>query len=121
MWEPRRLTTLWTSTACYRDKFTFIIIIIIIIIWNNLAKCFDFIGHGQAITTITLAKFPSLFTFQILASKLVRLMSYLNLEGLRVKLQNIYKFTIKSITIITNSKLLLSYHTNHYYSVRLVS
>jgi hypothetical protein len=23
MWEPRRLTTLWTSTACYRDSFTF--------------------------------------------------------------------------------------------------
>jgi hypothetical protein len=24
MWEPRRLTTLWTSTACYRDSFTYI-------------------------------------------------------------------------------------------------
>jgi hypothetical protein len=23
MWEPRRLTTLWTITACYRDSFTF--------------------------------------------------------------------------------------------------
>jgi hypothetical protein len=23
MWEPRRLTTLWASTACYRDRFTF--------------------------------------------------------------------------------------------------
>jgi hypothetical protein len=22
MWEPRRLTTLWVSTACYRDTFT---------------------------------------------------------------------------------------------------
>jgi hypothetical protein len=22
MWEPRRLTTLWASTACYRDNFT---------------------------------------------------------------------------------------------------
>jgi hypothetical protein len=22
MWEPRRLTTLWTFTACYRDSFT---------------------------------------------------------------------------------------------------
>jgi hypothetical protein len=22
MWEPRRLTTLWASTACYRDGFT---------------------------------------------------------------------------------------------------
>jgi hypothetical protein len=23
MWESRRLTTLWASTACYRNKFTF--------------------------------------------------------------------------------------------------
>jgi hypothetical protein len=23
MWEPRRLTTLRASTACYRDSFTF--------------------------------------------------------------------------------------------------
>jgi hypothetical protein len=23
MWEPRPLTTLWASTACYRDGFTF--------------------------------------------------------------------------------------------------
>jgi hypothetical protein len=22
IWEPRRLTTLWASTACYRDSFT---------------------------------------------------------------------------------------------------
>jgi hypothetical protein len=25
MWEPRRLTTLWTFMACYRDSFTFIL------------------------------------------------------------------------------------------------
>jgi hypothetical protein len=23
MWQPRRLTTLWASTACYRESFTF--------------------------------------------------------------------------------------------------
>jgi hypothetical protein len=23
MWEPRRLTSLWASTASYRDSFTF--------------------------------------------------------------------------------------------------
>jgi hypothetical protein len=28
MWEPRRLTTLWVFTACYRDSFTFL--------WPNL-------------------------------------------------------------------------------------
>jgi hypothetical protein len=26
MWEPRRLTTLRPSTACYRDSFTFYIL-----------------------------------------------------------------------------------------------
>jgi hypothetical protein len=25
MWEPWRLTTLWASTACYKDSFTFIL------------------------------------------------------------------------------------------------
>jgi hypothetical protein len=25
IWEPRRLTTLWASTACYRDSVTFIL------------------------------------------------------------------------------------------------
>jgi hypothetical protein len=24
VWEPRRLTTLWTFTACYSDNFTFL-------------------------------------------------------------------------------------------------
>jgi hypothetical protein len=24
IWEPRRLTTLWASTACYRNSFTFL-------------------------------------------------------------------------------------------------
>jgi hypothetical protein len=24
MWEPRRLTTLWAFTACYRDSFAFL-------------------------------------------------------------------------------------------------
>jgi hypothetical protein len=28
MWEPRRLTTLWGSTACYRDIFIFLHFII---------------------------------------------------------------------------------------------
>jgi hypothetical protein len=26
MWEPRRLTTLWTSTACYRNSFNILIV-----------------------------------------------------------------------------------------------
>jgi hypothetical protein len=25
MWVPRRLTTLWAFTACYRDSFTFLL------------------------------------------------------------------------------------------------
>jgi hypothetical protein len=30
MWEPRRLTTLWASTACYRDSFTFLLLQVIL-------------------------------------------------------------------------------------------
>jgi hypothetical protein len=30
MWEPRHLTTLWASTACCRDSFTFLFIAILI-------------------------------------------------------------------------------------------
>jgi hypothetical protein len=29
MWESRRLTTLWVSTACYKDNFTFLQIILV--------------------------------------------------------------------------------------------
>jgi hypothetical protein len=28
MWEPGRLTTLWASTACYRDSFIFTIVLV---------------------------------------------------------------------------------------------
>jgi hypothetical protein len=38
MWEPRRLTSLWASTACYRDSFTFtmgkIVIVFGFCVWN---------------------------------------------------------------------------------------
>jgi hypothetical protein len=27
MWEPRRLTTLWSSTVCYGDSFTLLVIL----------------------------------------------------------------------------------------------
>jgi hypothetical protein len=35
MWEPRRLTTVWASTACYRDSFTFFFTV-----HNYKKKCF---------------------------------------------------------------------------------
>jgi hypothetical protein len=31
MWEPRHLTTLWASTACYRDSFTSFFIFLLFI------------------------------------------------------------------------------------------
>jgi hypothetical protein len=34
MWEPRRFTTLWASTACYRDSFTFTMDNIIFFFFN---------------------------------------------------------------------------------------
>jgi hypothetical protein len=39
MWEPRRLTTLWASTACHKDSFIFLRHLI-----HNVEKYkFDFI------------------------------------------------------------------------------
>jgi hypothetical protein len=29
MWEPRRLTSQWASTACYRDNFTFTYVVLL--------------------------------------------------------------------------------------------
>jgi hypothetical protein len=37
MWEPRRLTTLWASTACYRDSFS----------WKWLAVYWQFLPHPE--------------------------------------------------------------------------
>jgi hypothetical protein len=34
MWEPRRLTTLWAFTTCYRDSFTFT--------YSNISKAVSF-------------------------------------------------------------------------------
>jgi hypothetical protein len=45
MWEPRRLTTPWASTACYRDSFTFIftpILEVKIILHNHAYHLTDF-------------------------------------------------------------------------------
>jgi hypothetical protein len=36
-WEPRCLTTLWASTACYRDSY---IVIVLKIVWNSL-ECLE--------------------------------------------------------------------------------
>jgi hypothetical protein len=49
MWEPRRLTTLWASTAYYRNNFisitTIIIIIIIIIIIASIISETVILGY----------------------------------------------------------------------------
>jgi hypothetical protein len=30
MLEPRRLTTLWASTVCHRDNFTFLLLFLVV-------------------------------------------------------------------------------------------
>jgi hypothetical protein len=50
MWEPRRLLTLWASTACYRDTFTVLISSVLVFFrlymlcfpssWRFAIKCF---------------------------------------------------------------------------------
>jgi hypothetical protein len=37
MWEPRRLTTLWVSVACYRDSLTFLYPVLNVYIWYPYA------------------------------------------------------------------------------------
>jgi hypothetical protein len=32
MWEPQHLTTLWASTACYKDSFTFLILVVVVVV-----------------------------------------------------------------------------------------
>jgi hypothetical protein len=41
MWDPRRLTTLWASTACYRDSFTlpYLTLHRITTVFSRLFKC----------------------------------------------------------------------------------
>jgi hypothetical protein len=38
MWDPRRLTALWSSTACYRDNFTFNFIYVYKIVFNYIGN-----------------------------------------------------------------------------------
>jgi hypothetical protein len=40
MWEPRRLTTLWAFTACYRDSFTF----------HNIRNIVTYFSFGRQIS-----------------------------------------------------------------------
>jgi hypothetical protein len=42
MWEPRRLTTLWATTACYRDIFTFFFFFLLCYERNILSQIHDF-------------------------------------------------------------------------------
>jgi hypothetical protein len=39
MWEPRRLTTLWASTACYRNSFPFFLWNLSTLLW--LRPCLE--------------------------------------------------------------------------------
>jgi hypothetical protein len=46
MWEPRRLTTLWAFTACYRDTFTF----------SYLTFCYDLYIHLALFKVVSFLK-----------------------------------------------------------------
>jgi hypothetical protein len=37
MWEPQHLTTLWASTACYRDSFTFLLFCLLLT-WSHYSR-----------------------------------------------------------------------------------
>jgi hypothetical protein len=44
MWEPRHLTTVWTSTVCYRDSFTLFTFLLCFLNSGNLVKMEDDFG-----------------------------------------------------------------------------
>jgi hypothetical protein len=46
MWEPRRLTTLWASTACYKDSF---------MSWNS--SVFDYGPEDRRVYIVSLCHF----------------------------------------------------------------
>jgi hypothetical protein len=55
MWEPRRLATLWDSTACYRDTFACSINLFTIplnIFWNNDSAVILTISRGKSILSV---------------------------------------------------------------------
>jgi hypothetical protein len=48
MWEPRRLTTLWAFTACYRDSFTILYLFTMNI--SCLAGRIDYCSDGNSVS-----------------------------------------------------------------------
>jgi hypothetical protein len=60
MWEPRRLTTLWASTACYRDIFTYIYNMLLLMTMRNVEViCFlPWVTRFESLSrTVTIAEF----------------------------------------------------------------
>jgi hypothetical protein len=51
MWEPRHLTTLWASTASYRDSFTFFTFLTCM--YNTLMSIFAFNIPRQSADSVT--------------------------------------------------------------------
>jgi hypothetical protein len=48
MWEPRRLTILWASTACYRDNFAFTYLFVYEEFWEFfLSVCLSVVIYGR--------------------------------------------------------------------------
>jgi hypothetical protein len=55
MWEPRRLTTLWASMACYRDSFTYYLMnrfMFAINEHNNVHRNIDTDRSGQVLMLV---------------------------------------------------------------------
>jgi hypothetical protein len=56
MWEPRRLTTMWASTVCYRDSFTFFFVTT----GYRLEDCGSILNKGRLIFLFSRASTPAL-------------------------------------------------------------
>jgi hypothetical protein len=52
MWDPRRLTTLWASAACYRDSFTLPYLTLPYLTFTvlvDLGRFFSFLNYTQLV------------------------------------------------------------------------
>jgi hypothetical protein len=52
MWDPQRLTTLWASIACYRDRFTFTFNCLGIFYSRSILPCTARIKHAYIVVII---------------------------------------------------------------------
>jgi hypothetical protein len=98
MWEPQRLTTLWASTACYKDSFTFTTAVVM-----KSSNFWDIMLCGS-----------------VKVSKCFRRTYHLHLLGQRVSQTRIQHEAVPPITHLINiyMKVKLTTYLNKYHDIK---